>query len=256
MEDVKQIEIEMLSFIDQICRENDIKYFLDSGTLLGAIRHKGFIPWDDDVDIALFREDYDKLVNLLKDHPKYRAISYENSTYLFPFAKIIDTTTWVKTEKFDVYSDLGIYIDLFPIDNIPDSKFKRKVFFNKIWMGRKAINYVAIEERKLLSKFYQKQLKLFFDYIGYKKINSFIDSECRKYEKVDTKNITTILGSFKKIKILEKKWFSETKYVDFENLKLPIPAGYDEYLKVLYGDYMKLPPGEQQCGHGMCAYRK
>lgn len=256
MDSVKKIEIEMLSFIDQICRENNIKYFLDSGTLLGAIRHQGFIPWDDDVDIALFREDYDKLVSLLKNHPKYRAITYDNSTYTFPFAKIIDTTTWVKIEKFNVYSDLGIYIDLFPIDNIPDSNLKRKIFFNKIWFGRKAINYVTVEDKSLLTKFYQKQLKKIFDYIGYRNINNFIDSECRKYTTVKSNNITTILGSFKKEKILEKEWFSDMKYVKFENLKLPIPIGYDKYLKVLYGDYMKLPPVEEQCGHGMSAFKK
>ena len=119
LDELKQIELETLKMFHAFCVENNIRYYLAYGTLLGAVRYKKFIPWDDDVDLLIPREDYDRLITLFKDNERYRLYSFErNKDYHFPFAKLCDMTT-LKVEDFypNAKVKLGVEIDLFPLDN-------------------------------------------------------------------------------------------------------------------------------------------
>lgn len=137
VEELKQIQLDILKFVDKFCKENNLKYFLAYGTLLGAVRHKGYIPWDDDIDIIMFREDYEKFVTTFKD-VNYKVFATEvNSKYPYPFAKVGDTRTYYMEEIKDVI-DTGVNIDVFPLDYLPENRIKdicnKRNFLQKVWL--------------------------------------------------------------------------------------------------------------------------
>ena len=117
LDEVKQVELEILEYVDKICKENNIQYSLAYGTMLGAVRHKGFIPWDDDIDILLKREEYEKLLRILysKTDEKYQVFSLKDEGYWYSYAKVTDTRTII-VEKNDRNMKECVYIDIFPID--------------------------------------------------------------------------------------------------------------------------------------------
>jgi len=130
-EEIKEHQLEILDFIDDICKKNNIPYFLSYGSMLGAVRHKGMIPWDDDIDISLYREDYNKLIDSINksNHPKYKVLDYNNSDWYFHnFAAIIDNSTIIKdTVKYKPH-DTSIFVDVFPIDTFDDLSIIEKSY--------------------------------------------------------------------------------------------------------------------------------
>ena len=138
LQELKEIEFDMLKMFDAFCKENNIRYFLAYGTLLGAIRYKKFIPWDDDVDVLVPREDYDRLLHLFQDNEKYRLYAFEkNENYLFPFAKICDLETRKDEFGYESSIELGVDIDVFPLDAWDDDfeKAKKEAKYIKRNMG-------------------------------------------------------------------------------------------------------------------------
>ena len=127
-------QLEILKEIDRVCRENEIKYFLDSGTLIGAVRHEGFIPWDDDIDIGMLREDYEKFSKLAPKHlnKSYLWQSWKNdSSYALPFGKVRKRNTVYIEEKSGITKNCGFYVDVFPFDYAPRTKKERTKLVNK-----------------------------------------------------------------------------------------------------------------------------
>ena len=115
----------ILKFIDRVCKENDISYFVNYGTLLGAIRHKGFIPWDDDIDICLYREDYNRFLNVVKElkDERYKVLDYDSSDWYFQnFAVIVDDWTIVEDNIKVKPHDTSVFVDVFPVDRVNDLK--------------------------------------------------------------------------------------------------------------------------------------
>ena len=140
VEELKQVQLDILKFVDEYCKKNNLKYYLAYGTLLGAVRHKGYIPWDDDIDLLMFREDYEKFVTSFKDE-RYKVFATEvNAKYPYPFAKVGDTTTYFEEEIKDVM-DTGVNIDIFPLDYLPEDKVKsvtkKRNFLQKIWTAKR-----------------------------------------------------------------------------------------------------------------------
>lgn len=129
--EVKTIQLGILDYIDEICKKNNISYFLSYGTMLGAVRHKGMIPWDDDIDISLYREEYDKLISAINElnHKKYKILDFNNSTWYFHnFAALIDTSTLIKDNVKHKKHDTSIFIDIFPIETFDDLSIVDKTY--------------------------------------------------------------------------------------------------------------------------------
>lgn len=262
LEEQKKIQLDILKYTADICEKNNINYFLGGGTLLGAIRHKGYIPWDDDIDIMIPREGYEKLIELFnnKEDNDYKLLCYKNcNDYYYPFAKIVNKKTKMEELKFNEIEEMGIYIDVFPIDFLPNDANKIKNIFKKY---DRMYKLIAIQNARNLNKVTEKKLKLLLKkvllpFVRKPKIKKMllkkIDELACDYK--NTNKVACISGRYLEVEIMPKEYISDSILVDFEDMKFRIPIGYDEYLRKHYGDYMKLPPKEKQVAeHETIAY--
>lgn len=251
-EEVKKIQIEILDVVAAFCEENKINYWLDSGTLLGAVRHKGYIPWDDDIDLGMLREDYDKFMLLFnKNNTKYKFVCFENNNdYYLAFGKVIDTTT-VLYEPDKNGSKLAINIDIFIYDNAPDDDKLVKKMYDR----RDKLAYMALFSRgsqilprdTFLKKAEKSLLHIVFLGVSSKKCVSKLVDNSKTYKNVTTRRVgnftaTTRIASDKRI-------FNSFVDVEFEGKFYKAPVGYDEWLTDFYGDYMQLPPADKRVSH-------
>ena len=242
---LQDTEIEILDYLDKICKKNNLNYFIMYGTLLGAVRHKGFIPWDDDIDVGMLREDYDKLIKILENekHDKFKVdyISI-NKNYYLPFVKIKNIKT-IHEEKNSVYykGNKGIWIDIFPFDNIKTSEYRKvDVLKQKI-----VILLYSLMIAKSLNIYKYKLIKIISKFLSNEKCIKIID-------KIRIKNIASnfvipfVGDKIKDSPILSKKDIFPTKKILFNGNMYYAPNNYEKVLEKLYGsDYMKLPPIEK-----------
>ena len=255
VDELKSIELEMLKFIDEVCKKEGLRYFLCGGTLLGAVRHHGFIPWDDDIDIFMPRPDYEKLIELTKDSKEYRLLSEVDDGYYYNFGKLVDKRTLLIEQQVNPIDSMGIYIDIFPVDGMPESAAECDVHFEKLDGLRNKINGFS-QERPHVRKNLLAYIRSWNLYIGNKKRSLSKEQinykrEALLYEYDNSKNVFVTGGAYKKRDVFPKMWISEGTYLEFEGKKFCVPTQYDKYLKQLYGDYMKLPPKEKQVTHHM-----
>lgn len=242
--------MDILCFVDKLCRENNINYWIDCGTLLGAVRHKGYIPWDDDIDIGMLRKDYEEFKKVFNQNSKYKFLCAENEkSYFLPFGKVIDTSTVLYEPNKKGYK-LAVYIDVFVYDNAPDDDIELNKMYDKRDFWRKLNNAQTGHHRKtnnqlkeIIVKIGSFILKLFpKGYFNRKAINVSI-----KYAKCNTKRV----GNFtsEKRMVCNKSVFKEFVELSFEGKNFKAPIGYDEWLSAFYGNYMELPPKEKQVSH-------
>lgn len=253
---LKKIQLEILDVVTQFCDANGIRYWLDSGTLLGAIRHKGYIPWDDDIDLGMLREDYERFVSAFNEsNDRYRVLSFEwNPDFGFPFAKVCDTTT-VLYEPDERGSKLAVNVDIFPYDRAPDDDAVANEMFDR----RDALRRVySIRHDRVFGNPVTKALR------GLRKVayrlfrpnvtvQQMIDNATR-FAKVDTKRVGDFTG-FSRM-MCDRRVFDSFVEVEFEGKQYKAPVGWDEWLTCYYGDYMQLPPeNERVTHHSFVAYR-
>lgn len=250
--------LEMLKYIDTLCHEHKITYFLSGGSAIGALRHHGFIPWDDDADIMMPRQDYIKFLDLTKDlSGKYKTGSlYGNYDWTFPFARMWDITTKVVYDNL-AEASTGIFIDIYPMDGLPNSKNRTRMHYihNKICY---VLLNAAIRKRFKDGEHFlllKKSVALISKKIGAKNICLHLDRVAarRKFE------YSKYVGCSVLAHYMEKEWFSRKDfismvYVDFEDTKLPVANGCNDYLTRLYGDYMNPPAGGMPSEHHMRVY--
>ena len=251
--EVKMIQIDILKHVSKFCEDNDIKYFLSGGTLLGAVRHKGYIPWDDDIDIMLLRKDYDKFIKLFNvNSNKYKVFSNDtDKLYPFPFAKVSDLNTLLK-ENTNIKYPLGINIDVFPLDILPDNEYESIKFYRKVKVLKKIYILKSLKFKK--DRTFIKKAIQCFAYIVLKPISveSIVKKICKisiKYNMKDSRYIGCVVWGYGMKERMNKGVFNETIKVEFEGDMYNAPIGYDEYLRSLYGDYMKLPSVEKRQTH-------
>lgn len=256
----KQCLIEMAKYIDNLCKENNIRYSMMFGTLLGAIRHNGFIPWDDDVDFAMPRSSYDKLKKIFKNNNNSRYIWIDNlndKDYISPWAKIVDTKTTI-TENGKKQSDkYGLFIDIFPYDKLPN-KFKKinylqRLLANQLFNGLKRHDQKITNLRSLSANFRGKIAHL----IGKDRISKKYDKLCRKFNSKAYVNYKIVSSHFVDYSgAIDSREFDNLVRMKFENITLNGFKNYDQILKNKYGDYMQLPPEDQRVTHDIDAYWK
>ena len=242
-DEVKQVQLEILAYVDEICREYNINYSLAYGTMLGAVRHKGFIPWDDDIDIILMRSEYQKLLNILYDkkNDKYQVYSPKDEGYWYNYAKVTDKRTKIIEKNWPQYEGLGVNIDIFPIDYLAEDSHE---FFETAKYYDKCIKWcltdIAFKDKKIYKRIIKKICR-------WKEVN-----KCRKkgewYWKSKLDKLINSCKSGTKIDCLaftHRGWDSSImdRYVTvvFEKREFQIIERYDEMLRSIYGDYMQLP---------------
>ena len=234
---------------DTVCEKNKIPYYMLGGTMLGAIRHKGFIPWDDDMDFGVPREFFDELPKVLErelpSRYKCRTI-YNSQNVILPFYKIEDTLTHCEMDEFSgaERDSLGINIDIFPLDkcNIDDTKLKCV-----LWLVDKyARIYTGAAHGNKLNNFIKAFLRFI---IQFSKITlyKFIENKSKSLPKGDY--LGNLYGRWKKKEIVPKEWYGDGHRYKFEDLELVGFANYDKYLKQMYGNYIELPPIEKRTTH-------
>lgn len=240
IEDVKKIELEMAKELLAVCKKYNLKIYADAGTLLGTVRHKGFIPWDDDMDFAMFREDYDRLVELAPkefEEPYFFQNYYSENNYDRGHAQLrnSNTTGILKHETKCTYNR-GIFIDIFVLDAVPKTKVGRWVQNIILRFLRKSIRVL-----RRINNTYRTRLT---DWILRSKIMYRLIDRTLKYPFCEKANYVAPLN-FKyetKKRIRSKEIYNQMLWMDFEDTKLPIPSGYDEFLCQRYGDYMTPVP--------------
>lgn len=253
--DVVQIQKELLKMLAEfiaICEENHITYFLAGGSLLGAVRHGGFIPWDDDIDILLPRDSYEKLLTIWRlQESSYELKSiYTSSGYEYPYAKLLNKCIFVKEKLLTVQSHL--WIDIFPLDGLPNNFILRNCHLSIINF-LKYLRWQSDVNRHVYNQAWKSYVKkiIFFPclILGSNRISVIINKFAKKYEIKKSKNVACVVGKYNKKECVDKSVFSSMRITQFENLKVSIPDGYDIYLHNLYGNYMKLPTESDRLKH-------
>lgn len=256
-EEIKERELSILVFIDKLCKENNLEYFLSFGTLIGAIRHKGFIPWDDDIDIQMKRNDYEKFIKIFPKNNinNYKILNVEdNSEYYYPFLKIVDGNTKVEEINFKNIDELGVWVDIFPLDNFDNKIINEK----KVKLLKKKLN-ISRENKCVVTKkksktFIKRILHIFYRKKNPKKYGLIMNELGKKVLNTGKEYCILYSLNFKKC-ILNKEFYSETIDCEFEGYKFKAPSKYHDILTQIYGDYMKLPPENQRTsGHNIDVY--
>ena len=258
--EMKKILIEMMDYLDDICKKNIISYSLGGGSLLGAIRHKGFIPWDDDVDIVLKREDYNRLIKLLRDtnHSEYILLDKSTKNYRYNYSKLCYVNSYHKSYTKDP-KEMGVFIDIFPLDNIPDIDFDEKIFNTEITKMKKNINFSNFSVYNAGGNFLKSVIKsvVFFPRCLMSRRLGTTEQQVEKLDKYSQSynhsntDFCGCIGSpyFPGKERFKSNIFDSYMTVEFEGRNYSIITEYDQYLTQLYGDYMSLPPMEKRISH-------
>lgn len=259
LDEVRSIQLEILEYIDYVCKENKIEYWLDGGTLIGAVRHGGYIPWDDDIDIIIRRKDYDRALQLFDEYSnRFKVLSHKKTDgYYYAFGKVIDTNTRLVEKGIKPINEMGVYVDIFPLDYIPSNNEELVKFYDAVFRYRSILYYsVFTFEQFKRAPFVQKIKSIIAKIYGWKRSLIKVDSLCREASDKNDEYMMEMIGVNKKYIYVNKDVFEETLYTKFEGIDRPIPKGFDMYLSASYGDYMKMPPEEDRIlKHGFQAYR-
>ena len=250
---LKSIELDMLKEVAAICDTLNIRYFLVGGSLLGAVRHKGFIPWDDDVDVGMLREDYNRFVQeaprMLKSN-LFLQTNESDCNYPNAFAKVRNSdTTFIETSAKKIKMNHGIFIDIFPFDYYPEKFLEKKILDLKLKLLSISISRAFYANHRSFKSFLYKIINL----ILYPIYPSYQVALAAK-EKIITKQkksrfLRNYSGAWGKKEIMPIDWFDCFCKCQFEGSHFWIPCNYDPHLKQLYGDYMTPPPKEKQVAH-------
>ena len=273
LDEIRKLEFDMLVDFTDFCDRNGYTYWLGGGTLLGAIRHKGFIPWDDDIDIMMPREDYEKALKSYH-HKRYKveSILVDSNSWL-RYGRLNDTYTTLKS-NYKSECEECVFIDVFPIEGLPKTYFSQQLMYivaNMLlfcslasYMTYTSSNRYKDRDAGFLNwRFYVRTYikYLFIMLLGKTKSSfwaSLLDKWAKRYSFYNSETVGCVIsGPHGTKEIMSYKVFSEKIKVDFEGQKFWGLKYYDEYLSKLYGDYMKLPPKDkQQRHHDFCAYYK
>lgn len=249
--ELKNIELDMLKKIDQVCCENDIHYYIVGGTLLGAVRHKGFIPWDDDIDIAMPRKDFERFYEVMqKEKSNYEVQFYNNvKNYGYASPKVTDKRTLLIDYKLGTgREESSVFVDVFLYDGMGQNK---KVAYLRYYYLKCLKKMVFLSRRNFKMENNLKTIVFFIPClickaIGVTKLNFLYNKLCSQKDFYKFQYVACVAGRYGKREVFERNVFEQTVFLPFENLMVRAPKGYKQYLSSIYGDYMKLPPKKNQ----------
>ena len=250
---LQEVQLMMLKDFIKICEDNNLLYSVIGGTLLGAVRHNGFIPWDDDIDVIMFRKDFEKLNEIMEKNPndKYNFINVLNEeTYHYTWGRFtLKDTVLAEWWADQVDYTPNIFIDIFIMDNIPDNKIKR--FFHR-WSSftlNQLVNYslIKFQNESKIKEIIQQSAYYILKIIPISPMT--LKKRCvktyRKYEDIECDEVCDF-PSLMFMPIYDKQDFLNPKKLKFEDIQVNVPNNYDKILTRLYGDYMELPPEDKR----------
>lgn len=259
------VELQILKEFKRICAENDLRYFAIGGTCIGAIRHHGFIPWDDDIDVAMPFEDYMRFLSIAKDSLESPYALYDprkSEHWRFNFIKVHDTSTTFVEEKGMNYKEryAGVYIDVMPICGLPSGRIRQWVSKRdvdaKLFLSEN-LHTEASDHPKMTGKILYSLIKPYHDRGEFDHFTRQID---KKYGRYKFDNSDKVIFAWRRCRsLINRNWnyesvfyyedFSNSVEVPFEDTTISVPKGYDRYLRMDFGDYMTLPPEAKQVPH-------
>lgn len=266
LSELRSIQLSLLELFSQICKENNLRYFLSGGTMLGAIRHEGYIPWDDDIDVMMPRPDYDRLLQLAPDINSdsiFLKSPYDvrERPYPYTYAKLYDMRTLLiempKTKAIKSH----VYIDIFPVDGLPQDINECKKYFKSIEKLKKMHRLLSVSKCNTNYGPKWKRLVWSFVYLFSKILDEntvlrIMEKKLRKIRFDESQYAAVVVAGYGERERTTLSSYKQTN-VMFEGKEYSGLSGFDEYLSNLYGDYMKLPPKEKQVlSHDYCAFYK
>ena len=265
LEEIKARELDILRKVRDFCEERGLTCYLAYGTLIGAVRHQGFIPWDDDVDLIMFRPDYDLF---MREFNQGRNDSLEawdvsnNPSYRHNMGKVVDVSTVLVEKNSNLGDEIGVYIDIFAFDYLPEDEVERTKVLRRLQHLRnyyRRINEDPSEQKNPIKRLALRGTKLALRLLPGNLIAKRMNDAAFAATGGKRTSICGELTSYssKERSVFRTAWFEETVPLPFEGELFPAPKEYDTILRYFYGDYMQLPPPEKRrLEHGFTAYEK
>ena len=253
LSEVQKIIWNIMGILKKIIDEDGYRYFMLGGTLLGAIRHKGFIPWDDDIDIGMPRKDYERFIETISERlPSYLKLNtyWDETDHHYYFSRIVDTRHELKRTGSTVERNEEVWVDIFPLDGMPDNALSRRIHMMKLLYARARYHVSTFDKVNLKRPGRPLSERIVIWFVMHtgmgtrsdaRKWLDKIDRLLKKYSIEDTNWVSNFMGQYKFKEMFPKPWYGEGKLYDFEDSQLIGPVEYDKVLTQQYGDYMTPP---------------
>lgn len=250
LSELQNIELSIMKKVHEFCEENQICYFLAYGTLIGAIRHNGFIPWDDDIDIWMFREDFERFKDIFPSYGQERGLylASKDSEHYYPrdFIKVCDARTTLSEPQYLNQDNFGVFVDIWPLDGTLKNPILKFFHNNCCYILRNLLYATVIKPDYVSGSFIKKMIVRCSKIFNYQTVLNYQEYF---YKKISFYNSNTVECRSEKPSNLKKIAFSKRIKVNFEDAEFYVPEGFDSILKSIYGDWRKLPPEEEQVPH-------
>ncbi len=256
-----KVDMDIVKEVVGLCDRHGLTYYMLGGTMLGAVRHQGFIPWDDDIDLGMPRDDYEKFLEIApKELPKIlKVVNYRNTPeYQYYITRVLDTDTKVIEERIgneNKYTNASI--DIFPIDGTPNNSILRKIYFFRVLSHRALMSlcYKDSIDRKRKRGTVEKIFLWIMEHLPVEKFTTPYKEKCKIDRLLRSQDVKTsqyignIMGAYRTREIVPAEFYGQGKYYPFEDMQLRGLEKYEEYLTYTYGDYMQLPPEDKRKTH-------
>lgn len=233
-EAIRKKQLELVAYVVDVCKRHDLKIFMGGGTLLGAVRHGGYIPWDDDIDLILPMPDYKRLIEIVQEEDRYDIYNvYTNTKCSNFYTRVIDRDTIIKRWSYPTLSTGGVDIDVFPLSGLPERLDETKEFYNRLR------RLYTMYTNSFLSFSDEEEEPELLSFRG--NLRESIMEMLERYDFYESKTAAYLLSKYWEKDLMPRNIYDDTVFLKFEDMMLPAPSGYDVYLEYLFGDYMKLP---------------
>jgi len=260
LNELQDVLYDILKEFATFCDKNNLRYYLFGGTLLGAVRHNDFIPWDDDIDVSMPRPDYERFIELTRISPWEH---YEVRQYTQPFIKMVDNRTVMKERLMrEKYNTQCVFIDIFPIDGLPESASERQKHFRKLRRYKRCLEHSIIDSRKvpdknMIKRVYRKIATTFFYILGYKRFRDALSRQARRYSYDLSEYVSVGIWGWAQKDVSKKSELENRVAIPFRDSVFWCQGDYAQSLKLKYKNYMEIPPESQRPPfHGLCYWKK